>query len=287
MSRPARPVLAVLGGFVAAAVAVAWAPAVPAVADPPGLVNVGVNSARNSSDKAVTASCPAGKVVTGGGGYLAVSQSAWGHVGIERLEPLAGGTGFGVTMREAGDDDFLDDWAVTGQAICAPAPAGWQVVSATGPAQTQYVTVSCGTKRVIGAGGRINSGGAGAVLLDQAVPSADLRSVTARGVVVAGANPPPAWSVTAYAVCATNPAGLERISGSAGPDALGHASFSQSCPAGKALYGVGADINAGNGWVLLSGLNVIDEDSTSTWADEYQGGPPNAWSLTGYGICGS
>ncbi|WP_422773401.1 hypothetical protein ACN28C_11050 [Plantactinospora sp. WMMC1484] len=289
MSSSTRSARAVLGGLAGVAVAVAMAsvPAAPAAADPPGLVKVGVNSARNSIDKGVTARCPADTVVTGGGGYLAASGSAWGHVGIERFEPLAGGTGFAVTMREAGSVNFEGDWTLTGQAICAPAPAGWQVVAATGPAESQYVTASCGTKRVIGMGGRINGGGAGDVLLDQVVPAADLRSVTARGVEVPGSGPPPGWSVTAYAVCATNPAGLERISFSSSPDAAGHAGASQSCPAGKALYSAGSDIVAGNGAVLLSGVNIIDSDTTSAWADEYDGGPSNVWSFLGYGICGS
>ncbi|MGI5212254.1 hypothetical protein [Plantactinospora sp. CA-290183] len=275
-----------VGGFVAVVTAAALGPVAPAAADPVGLEKVGFTTGATSADKSVSVSCPAGKVVTGGGGYLTASPAALGQVALDRLEPLAGGSGFFATMREAGDDNFLGTWKLTGQAVCAPAPAGWQIVSVTGAAETEYVTASCGTKRVIGTGARVN-GGAGNVVLDQVQPSADLRTVRARGVPIPGADVPAGWSVTTFAVCATQPAGLERISFPAGPDEEGEAALMQSCPAGKALYGTGADINAGNGQVLLSGVNVSTLEDTSAWANEDGAGPPNSWTLTGYGICAS
>ncbi|MFD2767525.1 hypothetical protein [Micromonospora eburnea] len=62
------------------------------------------------------------------------------------------------------------------------------------------VTASCGTKKVVGVGGRIN-GGAGDVVLDQVVPSFDLASVTVRAVAVQS-TAPAGWNATSFALCA-------------------------------------------------------------------------------------
>ncbi|MFD2767524.1 hypothetical protein [Micromonospora eburnea] len=59
-----------------------------------------------------------------------------------------------------------------------------------------------------------------------------------------------------------------------------------SCPAGKWLYGAGADINAGIGQVLLTGLNITTGDTLRIWANEDADGPAGTWNLTRYGICG-
>ncbi|MDG4809432.1 hypothetical protein O7634_22015 [Micromonospora sp. WMMD1120] len=276
----------VLTAVVATAAVVAglgWA--APASAVPAGLVTVAQSAAESSADKSAFASCPAGKVVTGGGGYLPAGSSAAGRVGLDRLEPLSNGTGFFVTMREVGPVNFAGDWGLQALAQCATAPAGYQVVAATGAVGTQYVTASCGTKKVIGMGGRINSG-LGDVVLDQVVPSFDLASVTVRAVPVQGTSPA-GWSATAVAVCATAPAGLERIAriGTSASDPSD--SGLKACPAGKGLYSAGADINAGNGQVLLTAINITGGNTVRVRADEDADGLAGSWSLNGYGICGS
>lgn len=264
-------------------VGVGWT--APASAAPAGLVLVGETTAESSSDKALSVSCPANKIVTGGGAYLTTSPDAWGRVGVDRLEPLANGSGFIATMREAGPVGYDGDWRFTTRAICVSPPSGYQVVAVTGAAGTQYVTASCGTKSVIGMGGRVN-GGTGDVVLDQVVPSADLKSVTVRGVPVQGATTT-GWSVTAFAVCATAVAGLERLSDTSPSDSGSHSIADVTCPDGKALYSVGADINVGNGQVLLSGVNIGPEYAVRVWADEDADGLAGNWTVAAYGICGS
>jgi len=284
MKRSIRSAMAV-AALAVSAVAVAFGPATPALADPAGLVVEGETSVSNSSDKTIKANCPSGKVVTGGGGYLTLSQSAEAYVGLDRLEPAADGSGFTATMREA--KPYANNWMVTALALCAPAPAGWQVLSNTGANLQEYVTTpSCGAgKNVIGLGGRIN-GGSGDVILDDVTPSFDLKTVTVRGVAVPG-GVDVTWTVTAFAVCANTPPGLERV-------ALVGAYHSdpedvkiKSCPVGKALYGVGAAIGAANGHVLLNGVNITPIGTVRTWAHEINGGAPGTWNLTAYGICGS
>lgn len=259
--------------------------AAPASAAPAGLETVTQSAAESSADKSALASCPAGKVVTGGGGFLPAGSSAAGRVGLDRLEPLANGTGFIATMREVGAVNFAGDWGLQALAQCATAPAGYQVVVATGALGTEYVTASCGTKKVIGMGGRINSG-LGDVVLDQVVPSFDLTSVTVRAVTVQGASPA-GWSATSIAVCANAPAGLERVvvTGTSASDPSD--THLKACPAGKGLYSAGADINAGNGQVLLTAINLTGGNTVRVRADEDADGFAGSWSLNGYGICGS
>ncbi|MCX4388011.1 hypothetical protein OG777_13845 [Micromonospora peucetia] len=271
--------------FGAATVLAAMGWATPAAAAPAGLETVVGTAADSSQDKSALAPCPAGKVVTGGGGFLTAGSSAQGRVGLDRLEPLANGSGFFTTMREVGPTNFTGDWGLQAIGQCATPPAGYQVVATTGAAGTEFVTASCGTKKVIGMGGRIN-GGQGDVVLDQVVPSFDLTSVTVRAVAVQG-TAPTGWSATSFAVCATAPAGLERIvvTGTSASDPA--STHLKTCPAGKALYSIGADINAGNGQVLLSALNITAGTTLRVRADEDADGFAGTWSLSGYGVCGS
>ncbi|MDI5941289.1 hypothetical protein QLR68_24765, partial [Micromonospora sp. DH15] len=118
------------------------------------------------------------------------------------------------------------------------------------------------------------------------VPSFDLTSVTVRAVAVQGTSPA-GWSATAIAVCATAPAGLERIvvTGTGASDPSD--STFKSCPAGKGLYSAGADINAGNGQVLLSAVNITGGTTVRVGAHEDADGFAGSWSLNAYGICAS
>jgi hypothetical protein len=277
---------------VAATAAVALAAAVvplglaaPAAADPPGLVVEAETSNPTSSNKATKADCPAGTVVTGGGAYLTAPNSPLGLASIYRMEPAFDGTGFWVGTQEVAP--IAGDWRHTAIAVCAPEPPGYEIVSQIGGNQVQYVTTpTCGAGRsVIGVGGRINSG-TGQVTLEDVTPSFDLKTVTVRGVEIPGSTDD-TWSVTAYAVCANTPAGLERMSLSTLSNSDSHNSVSKTCPAGKALYGVGIAVNAGNGNVLLSGANITNEVTAHAWADEITGGYGGNWTVTTYGICGS
>ncbi|MEU5670028.1 hypothetical protein ABZ749_06565 [Micromonospora sp. NPDC047753] len=278
-----RGVLTAVMSTAAVVAGMGWA--APASAEPAGLETVTQSAAESSLDKSAFASCPTGKVVTGGGGFLLAGSSAAGRVGLDRLEPLANGTGFFVTMREVGAVNFTGDWGLQALAQCATTPAGYQVVATTGAIGTEFVTASCGTKKVIGMGGRINSG-LGDVVLDQVVPSFDLTSVTVRAVPVQGTSPS-GWSATSIAVCATAPAGLERISSTGTSASDPSSNRIKACPAGKGLYSAGADINAGNGQVLLTAVNITGGNTVRLRADEDADGFAGSWSLNAYGICGS
>jgi hypothetical protein len=256
--------------------------AVPASAFPAGLVRAGSNSAVSPLDKTQFTPCPAGTVASGGGGFLVAGSTAAGHVALDRLEPSA--AGFTSRMRVV--DGFGGNWQLSTDALCLPAPVGYQIVVQNGPIETQIVHAYCPTdKRVIGMGGRINNGN-GEVILDLVEPNAGLTSVTVRGTVVAGKSPN-GWSVTAFAVCAVNPAGLQLVSSAKGGNSDDRKGLSPICPAGKGLYSIGAEISPGNGQIFLTGTHAISTSHYSIWADEDADGFLLNWTIFGYGICGS
>jgi hypothetical protein len=269
------------GTVLAAIVVAGLCAAAPAPADPPGLVKVGATSVANSFNKTLTVSCPHGTVVTGGGGYLTASPSAQGHVSLTQLEPLDDGTGFRAAMREI--KSTPDNWRLSTDALCATAPLGWDVVPVTGPVNTQVVTASCGTKNLIGVGGRINNG-RNQVILDYVVPSSTLKSVTVRGTPVPGATLT-SWSVTAFAVCA-NVHTPTLVSFAIPLSGAAHKALNSTCPSGTGLYSVGAAISPGNGRKYLDVVHAISTHQYSVAADEADGDNPLDWALIGYGICG-
>jgi hypothetical protein len=82
----------------------------------PGLVLVHTDSPGSSSNKSVTAPCPAGKQVVGTGGGLAASASR--DVVIERIRPEPDLSG--VTVAAAEDQTgYGPSWLVGADAICA------------------------------------------------------------------------------------------------------------------------------------------------------------------------
>ncbi|MET8149977.1 hypothetical protein ACIBSW_11495 [Actinoplanes sp. NPDC049668] len=102
------------------AVAASWSVQAFAVcANPlPGLVKVWTSSAIDSSSaKTVTASCPAGKTLTGVG-YLTVPiNGVEGQVTIDSVRPATNGGS--VQVRAVEEDSFTGDWRVDAIAICA------------------------------------------------------------------------------------------------------------------------------------------------------------------------
>jgi hypothetical protein len=138
--------------------------------------------------------------------------------------------------------------------------------------------------RVIGTGAQI-TGGLGQVMIDDITPNAALTSVTVTGFEdddgFTGN-----WSVTAIAICANPLPGLERVSGSIGPNSNRIKSAEVQCPGTKKLVGSGAQITGGRGQVTLEFL-VPSSDFSRTFARAFedQDGTTANWSLTVYAIC--
>jgi hypothetical protein len=240
-------------GLSATATLIAAAPA-QAV---PGLTTITVvSSADSSPTRTVTATCPAGTVVIGGGGNAAPSwpYEDEGEVFLTGLRPIVTGSGSGyrVTATE-GKTGYSGDWYVVGYAVCAPAPAGLTYVSntsSTNSESSRTVASACpsGT-HVIGSGATINGGDA-YVSLQYVLPTpAELTHVAAQAHEDINGYTG-SWSLTSWAVCANRLRGLELIV--AGPSEHRTAALAL-CPAPKKTHGVGGLITGAAGQVALGG----------------------------------
>jgi hypothetical protein len=235
-------------------------------------------------EREVVATCPAGMQVTGGGGDIGAGG---GRVLIEAIRPSA-------TSVTVSDQKFVFAspgafWLLRAYAICATPLPGLAVVSSSSPTDLnspKSVTAICPSgKRVVGAGGEVvvNGAGTGLVVLDAVAAAADLSGVSA---TAEGGDPDP-WSVTAHAVCANPPPGLELVSATSDPDNFDvSASATATCPDGKNLLGTGVDIAGGLGHVLLDDLrpNAALTSATAT-GHARESASLFDWTVTAQAIC--
>jgi hypothetical protein len=162
-----------------------------------------------------------------------------------------------------------------------------QVVSNTGPSDStnKSTSVSCPSgKRVLGAGGWISLGNTNQVVFDHILPSADLTSASV-GAFEDATGTAENWDVTAAAVCATPPPGLERVSATSALNSS-NKSVTASCPAGKQVLGTGADIHTLNGHVVLDDIRPNAAlTSVTVSAIEDETGNPASWAVVAYAVC--
>lgn len=94
------------------------------------------------------------------------------------------------------------------------------------------------------------------------------------------------WTVTAHAVCADPPPGLEYVVARTEPDSDFSASVPATCPVGKNLLGTGADISSGSGEVVLDDVrpNAALTSTTGT-AFEDETGQAGDWTLNVFAVC--
>ncbi|HEV7655649.1 MAG TPA: hypothetical protein VGP36_13080 [Mycobacteriales bacterium] len=149
----------------------------------------------------VDAFCPAGQSVLGSG---ALVNNAGNHTRLVEATPFLAGD----RVRAAAQDDgsaAVGQWTVTAYAVCAPTPAGYQVVfapSATNqsePEKVAFVSCPAGT-RVHGAAALVASPAPG-IALQVVYPFNALDKVEAFGVETQPNSFN--WDVRAVAICAT------------------------------------------------------------------------------------
>ena len=188
----------------------------------PGLTTVTLTSALDSTTvKTVTATCPAGTAVIGGGGHVVDSPF---HILLTGLRPVVTvfGSGYQVTATED-ESGFGSNWRLRAHAICAPAPAGlqyWWTVTGSGSESSRDVAVHCPEGRSVLGTGAVISGGGQHVGLRRIRPTATLTTV------IGGAHEDAtgyggSWSLTGWAVCAYPPRGLEVVSASTDAETAG------------------------------------------------------------------
>jgi hypothetical protein len=241
-------------------------------------------SVNDSIDKGALASCPAGKQVTGTGGDV---TGGGGQVVLDGIVPNAGLTDVTVFGLED-QNGFAGSWSLRSYAICAPPMPGLELISFTSapasPGNLSVATPPCSAgKRVVGVGGGLN-GGNGEVVLTKVRPAPDLTTafVEAAEDDSGFSN---SWSLTAYAICATTPPGLEAVTATSDPGS-DPAGITATCPIGKTLLGTGAEIEDGIGQVVLDDVrpNALLTNVTVTGLED-ETGFDGDWFVSAHAIC--
>ena len=155
------------------------------------------------------------------------------------------------------------------------------VVSATSSRNTSNVksaTASCPPGlRAIGAGVSVESPG-NHIILEGLRPTAT--GVTATGHANSGTN---TWAVTAQAICAEPPAGLEIVSVTSPSNANRPKTATAACPGAKRVIGAGAEILGGNGKVVIDGMRPFGTEVDAS--GDVIGTYDEPWSVRSYAIC--
>jgi len=227
-------------------------------------------------------SCPVGQSVTGGGADI---TGGLGQVQLVEASPSSSGTQF-FTRSVEDPNGFSGTWFERGYAICATPLPGLERV-ATSSSTLSVVTATCPTgKRVVGGGGTVSSNAGQDVYIEDITPAANLTSVTAHGsVVVDGASTGQGLIVTAYAICANPPPGLQLVTVAQEFDS-DVASVTATCPAGKYLLGAGGEIDFGFGQVRLDDLRPNSALKTVTVTGvEDETGYDEQWRPIAHAIC--
>ena len=162
---------------------------------PPGLTRVAVTTLSTSADKSVTATCPAGRFLTGAGGQF---TNGGGEVIMAALTPNPALNAVTVT----GDEDavYTPTWSATAYAICANPLPGLVRVATTSPSNSTAAKAAvafcpAGTVQV---GGGASVGGGGEVVIDDISPAPTTMTVVADEEDPFAGN----WRATSYAICA-------------------------------------------------------------------------------------
>lgn len=236
---------AVTSGTVMVAVA-------PAAAVPSLTRQVEMSNINSSTTKSVTADCPEGTTVIGGGGY---AGGAGGSVVLTGLEPVvsASGSGYRTTATED-EDSYPGDWYVVSYALCASTLLGLEYLSnpsTTGSNPMNGIAAECPRgKKVIGTGAVIDGGGRH-VGLSHVLPNHVTLATVAAVAHEDETGYDGDWSVTAFAVCAFP---LPRMQAVVAYGQTPQISAVAVCPDSTQVHGVGGYIAGGWGEVRLVGL---------------------------------
>jgi hypothetical protein len=248
-----------------------------------GLQRVHADSPSSSDAfRFVTATCPAGKRVLGGGAELFGGES---QVSLNDVIPNGALT---TVTAEAFEDQtgHTGSWTLRAYAICATAPPGLERVLATSPTDSTNKTVSAtcpAGKRLLGAGGGV-SGGAGQVMA-QDIRIDSLTRVTSQGVEDQDGTPVN-WQLRAYAICSNPVHMLERVVATSPSDSLKGKGVTTTCPAGKRVVGAGGEVGGIEGQVALNDLKPSDTlRDVTAHASEDEDGTLSNWLVRAFAVC--
>jgi hypothetical protein len=220
-------------------------PAPASAAAPPALEKRSSVSGTDSvSPKTATASCPAGKRVVGGGGWVFATAAAdEAKVLLTRLQPVStADAGSYVVTGEEVAPGMTGTWRLAAYALCAPAPAGYEIVSAgtaSSSSSVKEIAAVCpGSKRVIGTGSRItNPGGQVTLQTNRSSGPRDIVRAVAKEDASGYAG---SWTLTAYAVCANPLGGFTSVGGGSALTGSENEKVAYvDCPAGTYVHSAG------------------------------------------------
>jgi len=261
------------------------APAARAVANP---VLVEATSPSSSEwNRAVSAICPTGLSVYGGGAEIITDTGAPGNVMLNSASPNDSTLRRWVAQAFEVGGDFTGNWRLRVFAICGPPVPNLQLVVTVSPAgvadrKTAQATCPAGT-RVYGAGAGIGNG-KGEVYLERVVPGPT--SVTVAGRVRTPLSR--SWQVGAYAICGDpGPLGTLPPIGRF-PSTVSSNSPQQldtSCPAGFKVHGAGAEVLDSDGRVFIDSI-IVDSGLLTARARAYEN-PATAttWGVAVWVVC--
>ncbi|TDC78612.1 hypothetical protein E1193_20395 [Micromonospora sp. KC606] len=289
--RIAAPAVALVLGATVTGVVVVPSPASAAV---PGLVRISAISASNSNDfRSVTATCPAGKVLTGTGYEI---NGAAGEVVVDDFRPngstVTAPTAVTVGAYEA--DPFAGNWSVTAYAVCANPLPGLVRISAVGSNDSNdfhSTTAACPVGKVMTGAGFEMNGVTGEAVVDDFRPNGS--TVTAPTAVTVGAYEADPfagnWSLNAYAICANPIPGLVRFTATSASNSTDSRFVTANCGSGQVMTGAGFEVNGATGEVVVDDLRPNGGAATAPTAVTSGGYEEDAfagnWDLRSYAIC--
>ena len=254
----------------------------------PGLVRTTASSVSDSATtKTISAACPAGTRILGGGGEIVGGA---GQVLLTAFEPVSSTNRYSVRGHED-DDGYTGNWQVIAYAVCGNSPAGLEYITDSGQPQSasfgHYTTARCTPgKHFLGFGGRTNDG-AGHVSLEGMNPFEPAE------VLVPAAEDPNGfsglWSLTAHLVCANPISGWERVFARTPSDSSASPkTITVSCPAGKRVHSAsfsGGGAVAFGEFLVRSVVPDAALTSVTVSAEEVDGGTPDVWDITAWAVC--
>lgn len=269
----------------AAALLVVLAPVPAAQAAPsavPGLERLSMTVQADESGASTSVNCPFPKTVTGAGAEL---LGARGQAGVTEYSHAERQWGFASASED--DDGFANPWTLTAYVICADGPHREWAFSQT-PSDSvanKSTTVTCPAGTLLTGGGASLIGPGTDLVLDDVVPSADLRSLRVEGFEDQDGTTA-TWLIASSARCGAPLPGQRRVSATSASNSVTSKSVTATCPAGQRVIGTGSEIVNGRGQVLLDDV-VPSADLTNVRVEAFedQDGTAANWTVTAHAIC--
>lgn len=241
----------------------------------------------DSTPKVITAQCPAGKVIIGGGAHFFGTTTG---TALTASAPNDVSNPTQWIAQAADTEGFFENWGLQVDAYCVDANVvTYQVVKAetlNNSTGSKSITATCPAgQTVIGGGARIT----GLIVNEGIVTSAPGGSPqpttwTASAYEV-NSGAAGDWALEAYAFCSTT-SKIGLITASTPTNTASPKSISLECQQGGTVLGGGAGISGVSGNYTLTGLY---RETASQWrasAQKILQAPANQnWSLSGYAFC--